>query len=336
MHAAPLPERRRRREGPPEAAPDGRAGVGRDGPRLLPALRPARRRAVRDRAGERDLGGADVDGRVPPVELAPRRRRAARRVADRPRPDARVPVLDASAGSRASRTRCSTSSAPSAGRRPRAARASTSTCGSSRAGASATCAAPRWRSRARSSAALPIDVTTTWWRKDRDPTKVVRRLQPERPRPHDRQRLLGPRRPVEGDGLDADRAGTSSTTSSPRELTIATVPGAVRPARRPPRRDRRRASSTRAAARVGGPRRARRARRPGRGPGLDRRRRPSPTRPSRSSARRRPRAPRRSRAAAGSAPRAARRACAASGSSRSSTRPRPSARTHQRRSQSSS
>jgi DNA primase len=36
------------------------------------------------------LGGADVDGRVPPVEQPPRRRRPARRVAHRPRPDAGV------------------------------------------------------------------------------------------------------------------------------------------------------------------------------------------------------------------------------------------------------
>ena len=35
---------------------------------------------------QRDLGGADVDRRVPPLELPPRRHREARRVADRPRP----------------------------------------------------------------------------------------------------------------------------------------------------------------------------------------------------------------------------------------------------------
>ena len=42
----------------------------------------------------------------------------------------------------------------------------------------------------------------------------VRRLQPERPRPHDRQRLLGARGPEAR--VDPDRAGTRSTTSSPR------------------------------------------------------------------------------------------------------------------------
>ena len=40
-----------------------------------------------------------------------------------------------------------------------------------RAGASATSAGRRWRSPARWSAA-PSDVTTTWWRKDRDPAKL--------------------------------------------------------------------------------------------------------------------------------------------------------------------
>ncbi len=40
----------------------------------------------------------------------------------------------------------------------------------------------------------PDDATVTWWRKDRDPTAGLRRLQPERPRPHHRQRLVGARR----------------------------------------------------------------------------------------------------------------------------------------------
>ena len=118
----------------------------------FPRYKPARRRTVRHRAGQRDLGGADVDRGVPPVELPPGRHREARRVADRPGPDAGLRVRHASGGSRTSRTRCSTSSAPSAGRRPPAARACTSTCGSSRAGASPTSAAPPWPSPARWSA----------------------------------------------------------------------------------------------------------------------------------------------------------------------------------------
>ena len=69
----------------------------------------------------------------------------------------------------------------------------------------------------------PEDVTTTWWRKDRDPEEAVRRLQPERPRPHHRQRLFGARGPA-GDGVDADHAGTRSTTCCRRDFTMATVP----------------------------------------------------------------------------------------------------------------
>ena len=52
----------------------------------------------------------------------------------------------------------------------------------------------------------PDQVTTTWWRKDRDPGGAVRGLQPERPRPHDRRGVLGAGRP-EGDGVDADHLG---------------------------------------------------------------------------------------------------------------------------------
>ena len=85
-HAPPLPDRAVGREGPPEAASVGCPGLGRDRPAALPALEPHRRRAVRDRARRGDLGGPDVDGRVPPLEQPPRGPREARRVADRPRP----------------------------------------------------------------------------------------------------------------------------------------------------------------------------------------------------------------------------------------------------------
>ena len=54
----------------------------------LPALEPHRRRALRHRARRGDLGGADVDRRVPPVEQPARGHREARRVAHRPRPRA--------------------------------------------------------------------------------------------------------------------------------------------------------------------------------------------------------------------------------------------------------
>ena len=85
-----FPDGRRRREGPPEAAARRSAALGRDRARALPALQPHRRRAVRHRARQCHLGGADVDRRVPPLELPSGRHREARRVADRPRPDAGV------------------------------------------------------------------------------------------------------------------------------------------------------------------------------------------------------------------------------------------------------
>ena len=98
VHAAPVPQGRRRRQGPPEAGARRCPAVARDGAGVLPPLRAARRRAVRDRAGPGDLGRADVDRRVPPVELASGPRRAARRVAHRPRPDARLPARPGAPG----------------------------------------------------------------------------------------------------------------------------------------------------------------------------------------------------------------------------------------------
>ena len=74
-------------------------------------------------------------------------------------------------GSPAWPKRSSTSSAPPASRRPAAARGCTSTCGSAPITASRTYAGARWPSPARSSA-VPDLVTTTWWRKDRDPHKL--------------------------------------------------------------------------------------------------------------------------------------------------------------------
>ena len=122
---------------------------------------------------ERDLGGADVDGRVPPVELAPGRHRAARRVAHRPRPDAATAgSTDGAPGRRTSRTRCSTSWAPSAGRRRPAARACTSTCGSSRDWGFADVRRAALAFAREVERRAPDDVTTTWWRKDRDPTTL--------------------------------------------------------------------------------------------------------------------------------------------------------------------
>ena len=186
-------------------------------------VRPARRRAVRHRAGQRDLGGADVHRRVPPVELPPGRHRAPGRVADRPRPDARS----------ATSTRVR--------RVAHVAHEVLDELGA--VGWPKTSGGkglhiyvriePRWGFADVRRAALafareverraPDDVTTTWWRKDRDPRAAVRRLQPERPRPHHRQRLLGARR-AGGDGVDADPLGRDRRRRCRGDFTIATVP----------------------------------------------------------------------------------------------------------------
>jgi DNA primase len=60
VHDAPVPVRGRRGEGAPEAGSAGRAAVAGDGAGALPALWSARRRTVRDRTGQRRVGGADV------------------------------------------------------------------------------------------------------------------------------------------------------------------------------------------------------------------------------------------------------------------------------------
>ena len=142
-----------------------------------------------------------------------RRRREARRVAHRPRPDARLPAGRPCGGSPTSPTRCSTSWARSAGRRRRAAGGCTSTSASSRrygftdVRRAALAFAREVERRA------PDVVTTTWWRKDRDPGRAVRRLQPERPRPHDGGGVLGAGR-ARGDGVDADHVGRDRRPSS--------------------------------------------------------------------------------------------------------------------------
>ena len=151
--------------------PSGAPGLGADRAGALPALEPARRRAVRAAPGRRGVGGADVHGGVPPVELPARRHREARRVAHRHRPDARGRATPTCAGSRTSPTRCSTSWAPPAGRRRPAARACTSTCGSRPTTGSPTSAGPRTRSPARSARRCDL-VDLTWWRKDRDPASI--------------------------------------------------------------------------------------------------------------------------------------------------------------------
>ena len=143
-----------------------------------------RRRGLPDRAGGRRVGGADRHDHVPPVAGAPRRRRPPRRAAHRPRPAAGHRLRRRGAGGRRGAR---------AARGPRLARlpedlaataACTSTCGSSRAGPSPTCGTPPSRSAASWSAGRPAGhhqlVEGGARRAD------LRRLQPERPRPHDR------------------------------------------------------------------------------------------------------------------------------------------------------
>ena len=242
MHAAPLPRRARRREGAPEAAAARRPAVGRDRAGALPALEPHRRRAVRHPPRARGLGGADVHRRVPPVE----RRRADTEQPDEwridldPMPDCRLRAR--SAGWPTSRTRCSTSWAPSASRRPPAARACTSTSGSRRRRGFADVRRAALAFAREVERRAPDDVTTTWWRKDRDPRGAVRRLQPERPRPHDRQRLLGARQ-RRGHGVHPDPLGRGRRRR-PARLHHRHRARPLRRARRPARRHRRRRCST--------------------------------------------------------------------------------------------
>ena len=103
-----------------------------------------------------DLGGADVarssSTRGTAAGPTPRSPTSGASTSTRCRT---APFATRAAGGRTSPTRCSTSSAPSAGRRPAAARACTSTCGSRPTTASRTYAGRRWRSPARSSAACP-------------------------------------------------------------------------------------------------------------------------------------------------------------------------------------
>ena len=206
VHAAPLPDRGERREGPSEAGAGRRAAVAGDRARPLPALRPARRRAVRDRAGRRDLGGADVDRRVPPVELPARRRREARRVAHRPRPDARLParrpcarvahvvheVLDELGAVGWPKT--------SGGRGMHVYVRIEPSYGFTDVRRAALAFAREVERRA------PDDVTTTWWRKDRDPAALFVDYN-QNARDHTMAAAYSVRGVPDGHGVDADHVG---------------------------------------------------------------------------------------------------------------------------------
>ena len=213
VHDAPLPDRGGRREGPPEAGAGRRAAVARDGPRALPPLRPARRRAVRDRARRRSSGrcrcrrSSSIRGtRGGPTSSSPTsggststrcptaRSTTVRRVAD-----VVHEVLDELGAVGWPKT--------SGGKGLHVYVRIEPAHGFTDVRRAALAFAREVERRA------PDDVTTTWWRKDRDPGQALRRLQPERPRPHDGGGVLGAGR--------ARRArcrrrspGTRSTTSS--------------------------------------------------------------------------------------------------------------------------
>ena len=129
-----------------------------DGDGRVP-VRAHRRGARRQRRRAPRVGGQPRRDRLQPVAGAARRPRRARRAARRPRPDARRRLGRRCAAPRSSCATCSPSTACAATRRRRARRASTSTSGSCPSGTRSASAAPRWRSRARSSGARP-----TWRR----------------------------------------------------------------------------------------------------------------------------------------------------------------------------
>ena len=253
VHAAPLPRGRRRREDLPEAAAQGRARLGRDGRGQLP-VRTHRRRAVRHRARRRRLGGADVDGRVPPVAHPPGRRRAAGRAAHRPRSAARAP---------ASPRRKQVAAVVHEVLDELGAVGWPKTSGSKGVHVYVRIE-PRFGFREVRRAALafareverraPALVTTTGGRRSADGAIFLDYNQNAQG-PHDRRGLLGARQAVRA-GVGAGDLGRAARRRDAR-LHHRDDAGAVRVARRPARRHRRRGVGHRAAARVGRARRAR-------------------------------------------------------------------------------
>ena len=150
----------------PEAGAEGRAGLAADRDLHLPE-RAHRDRARRQRRRAPRLGGQPRGGRLQPASGPPRRPRPPRRAAGRPRPDARGSLEHGPQGGDVRPGGARGARAGRLSRRPRARAASTSTCGSSRAGTTSRCAGRRWRWPARSSAALPRNATSKWWKEER-------------------------------------------------------------------------------------------------------------------------------------------------------------------------
>ena len=146
-----LRRRRRRRVLLPEAGAEGRAGLAADRDLHLPERPNARRELVANDAAHLvwavNLGGR----RLQPSSGAPGRPRQSGRAPGRPRPDARGALEHGPQGGDVRQGRPRGARPGRLSRRPPALAASTSTCGSSRAGTTSRSAARRWRWRARSS-----------------------------------------------------------------------------------------------------------------------------------------------------------------------------------------
>ena len=160
------PDGRGRRKDLPEAAAEGRSGVGADGRGPVP-VRPLGQRIVRDRARERRVGGADVHGRVPSVALPPRRTPSIPTSCVSTSTRSPAPVWPRPSRSPPSYTRRLTSWAPSAGPRRRGRGAFTSTFGSSRHSGSGEVRRAALALAREVERRAPDLVTTAWWKEER-------------------------------------------------------------------------------------------------------------------------------------------------------------------------
>ena len=211
------------REGPPEAA-SACAPPWVETVRVhFPRYHRDRRRAVRHRAGERHLGGADVHRRVPPVELPAGRRREARtngaststrcRLCDfaTVRRVAHVAheVLDELGATGWPKT--------SGGQRP------AHLCPHRRGPRLRRRAPGRARLRARGRAARARGRHDHLVAQGPRPRRPVRRLQPERPRPHHRRGVLACAAPPRAPCRPRSRWDEVDDVA-PDDFTLATVP----------------------------------------------------------------------------------------------------------------
>ena len=236
--------------------PKTRPRLARDGDGQVPE-RPQRDRALRQRRRAPRLGGQPRGDRLQPVAGAARRPRPSRRAAGRPRPDPGVELRRGPPGGARASARCS----------PTTACAAIPKTSGSRGIHVNVRIEPKWdfTEVRRAALALAREVERRIEAGDLEVVeggapRRLRRLQPERPRPH---RRLAPgrcaRRPTPASRPRS--SGTRSPDVDPAELRLDTVPGAARRARRPLGDDRRRPPLARLAARARRPRRGRGPRR---------------------------------------------------------------------------